>query len=176
MTEIPPSRLLYDREHIDAAIDAMVGALNERCGEGEWVILCVMNGGLIFASEVMLRLGFPVRLDFVRVSRYRDTTAGGDLDWRAVPETDLRDKQVLLLDDILDEGATLDAIADYCHRQGASDVVTAVLVEKLHDHKDTDFRPNLVGLTCPDAYVFGFGMDYHGLWRNLPEIRQLNSE
>lgn len=176
MTELPASRLLYDRAHIDAAMDDMVEALNARCGEGEWVIVCVMNGGLIFASEVMLRLEFPVRLDFVRVLRYRDTTAGGDLEWRAVPETDLRDKHVLLLDDIFDEGATLAAIADYCRGQGASDVVTAVLLEKLHDHKDTDFRPDLVGLTCPDAYVFGFGMDYHGLWRNLPEIRQLNSE
>lgn len=175
MTELPPSHLLYDREHINDAMDDMVEALNVRCGKGEWVILCVMNGGLIFTSEIMLRLGFPVRLEFVRVSRYRDTTAGGDLAWHAVPETDLRDKQVLLLDDIFDEGTTLAAIADYCHGQSASDVVTAVLVEKLHDRKGTDFRPDLIGLTCPDAYVFGFGMDYHGLWRNLPEIRQLTN-
>jgi len=176
MTELPPSRVLYERERIARAIDDLAGKLNERCRHGEWVVLCVMNGGLVFSSELMLRLDVTVRLDFVRVFRYRDTTSGGRLEWRAKPETDLEGKQVLLLDDIFDEGSTLAAIEDFCRQQRTADLVTAVLVEKLHDRKAGDFKPDLVGLTCPDAYVFGFGMDYHGLWRNLPEIRQLSDQ
>lgn len=174
MNRLPESRVLIDRNSITDAIDAVATELNKRCGDDEWVILCVMNGGLIFCSEIMLRLDFPVRLDFVRVARYRDTTSGGELEWRAKPETKLKDKRLLLLDDIFDEGPTLAAIADYCREQGAADLVTAVLLEKLHDHKATSFRPDFIGLTCSDAYVFGFGMDYQGLWRNLPEIRVLS--
>lgn len=173
MNGLPDSHLVFDRNQIDRAIDEVANQLNERCDGDEWVILCVMNGGLMFCSEIMLRLKFPVRLDFVRVRRYRDTTTGGELEWLAKPETELQGKRILLLDDIFDEGPTLAAIADYCRDQGAADVVTAVLVEKRHDRKATSFRPDLIGLTCPDAYVFGFGMDYHGLWRNLPEIREL---
>ncbi len=176
MNRMPPSRLLYSRSEIAAVIDRLASRVNERCAGHEWVILCVMNGGLIFCSELMQRLDILVRLDFVRISRYRETTSGGDLEWHARPQTDLEGKRVLLLDDIFDEGTTLAAIADYCREQGAAETVTAVLVEKQHDRKATDFRPDLIGLTCPDVYVFGCGMDYHGLWRNLPEIRQLEED
>ncbi|MBD3648045.1 MAG: hypoxanthine-guanine phosphoribosyltransferase [Pseudomonadales bacterium] len=173
-TEVPRSETLYDNARISTAIDLLAGQVRERCGSNEWIVLCVMNGGLIFCSELMLRLDLPLKLDFVRVSRYRETTTGGDLNWHARPESDLRGRRILLVDDIFDEGTTLAAVANWCGEQGADEVVTVVLVEKLHDRKVTDFRPDLIGLTCPDAYVFGFGMDYQGLWRNLPEIRQLN--
>lgn len=173
MTALPASRVLYDRNDINSAIDGLACEVNERCREGEWVILCVMNGCLVFCAELMLRLDIPVRLDFVRISRYRESTTGGELEWRSRPETDLDGKRVLLLDDIFDEGYTLAAIAEFCRCEGATDILTAVLVEKLHDRKATAFRPDLVGLTCPDEYVFGFGMDYEGRWRNLPEIRIL---
>ena len=77
------------------------------------------------------------------------------------------------LDDIFDEGETLAALADYCLDKGAEEVVSAVLLEKQHDRKATDYVPDVIGLTCDDRYVFGFGMDCEGLWRNLPEIRAL---
>lgn len=174
MSELPDSEVLYDNARIAAAVDALARDVNEHCRGEQWLVLCVMNGGLIFCAELMLRLDLPVKLDFVRVSRYRESTAGGDLNWHARPESDLRNRRILLVDDIFDEGTTLAAIAEWLRREGAAEVLTVVLVEKLHDRKTTDFRPDLIGLTCPDAYVFGFGMDYHGLWRNLPEIRQLS--
>jgi len=77
---------------------------------------------------------------------------------------------VLVVDDILDEGLTLAAIIDYCHEQNARAVYSAVLVEKLHDRKPDDLRADYVGLHVEDRYVFGYGMDYHGYWRNLKGI------
>jgi hypoxanthine phosphoribosyltransferase len=78
---------------------------------------------------------------------------------------------VLLLDDILDEGITLDAIAGYCRQQGATRILMAVLVDKRHDRKvSPGFRADFTGMETEDRFLFGFGLDYKGYWRNAPGI------
>ena len=77
----------------------------------------------------------------------------------------------MLIDDIFDEGYTLSMITAEFLRRGAVSVVCVVLLEKNHTRKVDGYRPDFVGLTCEDEYVFGYGMDLEGYWRNLPEIR-----
>ena len=77
---------------------------------------------------------------------------------------------VLIVDDILDEGLTLDAIVGYCRQQGAKEVHSAVLVEKNHARRANHISATFTGLQVDDRYVFGCGMDYKGYMRNLPEI------
>jgi hypoxanthine phosphoribosyltransferase len=173
MIELPPSSVVFDEAEITGAIDRIAGDINVRCAGREWILMCVMNGGLMFTAEIMKRLTISTRLDSLRVSRYHETTSGNDLRWHARPNLDVAGKSVLLLDDIFDEGETLAALIRYFGEAGASEIVSAVLVEKLHERKVKDFRPDLIGLTCPDVYVFGFGMDYEGRFRHLPEIREL---
>lgn len=170
---LPESCVVYGASEILAAVDHVAVAINMQCSGDDWIAMCVMNGGLMFTSEIMKRLDVPMRLDSVRVSRYHNTTSGRELRWHATPETDIRGQRVLLLDDIFDEGETLAALSRYFSVNGARQVLTAVLLEKTHDRKVEDFRPDIVGLHCEDHYVFGFGMDYEGLYRNLPEIRRL---
>lgn len=171
--DMPDSHIVFDRDEVAAAIDWLATAIEDHCGRDEWIAICVLNGGLIFTAEIMKRVTVPLRLDSVRVSRYHNTTSGKDLRWHAKPEMQIEGKRILLLDDIFDEGETLAALSGYFRRQGAAEVFTAVLVEKDHDRKVEGYRPDLVGLRCPDNYVFGFGMDYEGLYRNLPDIRRL---
>ncbi len=93
------------------------------------------------------------------------------MDWRVMPVTDMRGRTVLLLDDILDEGVTLDALARYCREQGAAEVLLGVLVEKLHLRKvRPGMRADFSGLDVGDRFLFGYGMDYKGYWRNAPGI------
>lgn len=132
-----------------------------------------MNGALVFAGELLRHLDFPVRVDSLRVSRYHDTTSGSRLHWHSKPGDSVAGKRILLVDDIFDEGETFAELTRYLHDQGVEEVVSVALVEKLHNRKVANFRPDFVGLECEDAYVFGFGMDYEGWFRNLPEIRQL---
>lgn len=171
--ELPASSVVFDTGQIRTAIDELARALNARCGNREWTVMCVMNGALVFTAELIRQLTFPLRLDSVRVTRYHETTDGSHLRWHSRPESDIAGKSILLVDDIYDEGETLAALAGYLAEHGAGEIVSVVLVEKLHDRKVAGFRPDFVGLECPDAYVFGFGMDYHGRFRNLAEIRQL---
>ena len=92
------------------------------------------------------------------------------MDWKCYPSLSLRDRTVLIVDDILDEGATLECVASYCKQGGASEVFTAVLVEKLHEHKLSSIKADFVGLQVDDHYFYGYGMDYKGYFRNLPGI------
>ena len=85
----------------------------------------------------------------------------------------MRDRRVLLVDDILDEGHTLLAVKRWCEDQGAADVRVAVLAVKNHDRRVEGIEADHVGVEVPDRYVFGYGMDYHEQGRNLPAIYAL---
>jgi hypoxanthine phosphoribosyltransferase len=161
---------LFDRSQIDTALDWIADHITRELEGSNPVALCIMNGGLIIAGHLLTRLTFPLQVDYMHVTRYHEQTHGGDLHWHKKPSLSLKDRTVLLIDDILDEGHTLAAILAHCRAQGATRVTAAVLVEKRHARKQARMRANYVGLTIDDRYVFGFGMDYKGYLRNLPGI------
>ncbi len=160
---------LYTEAEVEAALDRMGLEISRELKDLDPVVLCVMNGGLIPAGRLVLRLDFPLRMDYLHATRYRDKTTGADLQWLKRHHESLKEKTVLIIDDILDEGITLAAIAEYCKKEGADRVFSAVVVEKEHD-RSNGFRADFVGLTVPDRYVFGYGMDYKGYLRNSPGI------
>ncbi|WP_275628662.1 hypoxanthine-guanine phosphoribosyltransferase [Pseudomonas sp. 273] len=162
---------LYNDAEVDAAIGRVALAINADLAERNPVVFCVMNGGLIFSGKLLPKLDFPLELSYLHATRYRNETTGGELFWKAKPEISFIDRDVLIVDDILDEGHTLSAIIDFCRHAGAREVHTAVLIDKDHDRKARpDLKANYVGLSCVDRYIFGYGMDYKGYWRNAPGI------
>jgi hypoxanthine phosphoribosyltransferase len=166
---------LHDEAAIASAMDRMAGEIRAALDGRDAVALVVMNGGFIPAAGLLLRLDLPLRIDYLHATRYRERTSGGLLDWRRRHEAALEGRDVLVIDDILDEGLTLAAIVDHCRREGARRVWTAVLVEKRRA-RAVDFAPDFVGLTVPDRYVFGYGMDYKGYLRNAPGIYAVADE
>jgi hypoxanthine phosphoribosyltransferase len=159
----------YTREQVEQALDKMAQAITETLKDSNPLVLCVLNGGLIVTGELLLRLPFPLNYDYIHATRYCGETRGGELNWIAKSSYPLKDRCILIIDDILDEGLTLAALVKYCRDEGASSVHTAVLVNKLHDRKE-DLQADFVGLDVEDRYVFGYGMDYKGYLRNVPGI------
>lgn len=164
-------RCLFTPEAIDAAVARVAAAVSADLEGRLPLLLCVMTGGLRFTSELMVRLEFPLELDYLQVSRYRSGTSGEDLEWRAFPRTPLKDRHVLLCDDILDEGVTLAALHDWCERQGARSVRAAVLVRKRLEHQAA--AADYHGVDAPNEFLVGEGMDIAGLARNLRGIHSL---
>lgn len=158
---------------VDAALQRMAAQISASGLSAPIVLLCVMRGGLLVAAELLKRLDLPLRLDYVQVSRYREGTRPAGLNWEVLPREPLAGASVIVVDDIFDEGCTLEAIVEYCQAQGAGRVLSAVLVDKKHDRKSVSYRPDVVGLNLPDRYLFGFGMDYKGYLRNCPAIYAL---
>ena len=169
--EWPKSTLIHSTETVDRSIVNQAEKINsELDGEGV-VALCVMTGGLVYAGKLLPLLNMPVALDALRVTRYRNQTSGGEeLHWITEPYSTLRGQTVLLLDDIFDEGKTLEALDNWAKDEGANRVLSAVMVSKIHDRKPRSYRPNFSALEVEDKYVFGMGMDYKGAWRNANGI------
>lgn len=163
--------LLASEEEMAAAIGRMAGEITSQLQVTNPLLLCVMNGGLIFAGQLLTKLVFPLEVGYIHATRYGHETFGAGLNWIVRPQMALRDRTVLLLDDILDEGITLAGITDYCRQQGANEVLTAVLVDKRHDRKVLPgFRADFTGVETEDRFLFGYGLDYKGYWRNAPGI------
>ena len=162
---------LADAATVEAALDRMAAEITARLADANPLVYAVMNGGLILAGRILPRLPFPLEVASLHASRYGHAIQGTLLDWRVRPTQDLRGRTVLVLDDILDEGHTLKAIIEHLKEEGAAEVLSAVLVHKLHDRKATPgMRADFSGLDIPDRFLFGCGMDYKGYWRNAPGI------
>lgn len=168
-----PADLLYDWPQIDQALDRMAAEISTDLAGEHPVFLIVMNGALMIAGCLAPRIGVDLEFDYVHASRYRGELTGTSLVWYAKPQSDLRGRTVLLVDDILDEGHTLAELRQYCYDRGAERVLIAVLAIKEHDRCVPDLKANYAGLHVPDRYVFGCGMDYRGRGRNLPGIYAL---
>jgi len=162
--------LIFSTHQISVAIDSMALQLDEKINDEQALIICVMNCGLMLMSDLMRKLESDLRMDYLQVARYRDQTVGGSLHWHKEPQSSLQDQVVVLVDDIYDEGYTLEEVVSYCQRQGAKKVITAVLLLKQKENRSVTMQPDIYGLEVEDRYVFGYGMDYKGALRNLPAI------
>jgi hypoxanthine phosphoribosyltransferase len=139
------------------------------------LVLCVMRGAVVFAGQLLPQLDFPLEFDYVDATRYGAETRGGELAWRMAPGPAVKGRTVLVLDDILDEGHTLAAIRNRLVAMDAARVLVAVFSEK-DTGRAKPVKADFTGVMLPDRYVFGFGLDVKGLWRNLPGIYALKKE
>jgi len=161
---------LHGPEDVSRALDRMAAEITRELGDSLPVVLCVLTGGIIPTGHLLTRLAFPLEADYLHATRYRGGTSGHAVEWVSEPGISLQGRTVLVVDDILDEGHTLADVLRFCRQSGAADIYSAVLVEKQHDRRNVDVRADFTGLQVDDRYVFGFGMDYKGYFRNLNGI------
>ncbi|HEY6044373.1 MAG TPA: hypoxanthine-guanine phosphoribosyltransferase [Nitrosospira sp.] len=160
---------IFSAEVVSQTVKRMATDITAVLSDEYPLVLSVMGGAVIFTGQLLPLLEFPLTFDYLHVSRYDNKVRGGDLDWKISPHEDVRDRVVLVLDDILDEGITLSTIRDWVMSRGAAAFYSAVLAEK-EIGRPKPINADFVGLVLPDRYVFGFGMDVYGVWRNLPAI------
>lgn len=165
------SSCLYTTNEVEAALDRMAIKIHEQLQDKNPVILCVMVGGLVPLGNLLPRLDFPLEVDYVHATRYRGDITGGALHWKVKASANLAGRTVLVVDDILDGGLTLAAIIDEIKALGATEVYSAVLVDKFTKRVPNGLqKADFVGLEVEDHYIFGYGMDYNEYLRNAPGI------
>ena len=162
---------LHDAAAVQRAFDTVAARIEADYAGRNPLVLCVMNGGLYPTSEITRRLQFAFEQDYLHATRYRGATAGGGLVWKRQPDgQSIEGREVLVIDDILDEGHTMVAIRRALLEFRPASLRVAVLAEKLHDRRAPDAHAEYIGLAVADRYVFGCGMDYKEYWRQLPAI------
>lgn len=161
--------LLCDEARVREAIARLAVQITGVLKERNPLVLAVMGGSVFFAGNLLPLLRFPLEFDYVSASRYGKATSGGKVVWKVEPGENVKDRTVLVLDDILDGGETLAAIRDRVKQMGAAAFHSAVLADK-EIGRTKPAVPDFIGLKLPNRYVFGCGMDVSGAWRNLPAI------
>jgi hypoxanthine phosphoribosyltransferase len=164
------ARCLADKATVEAACDRMAVEITEKLSPANPLLLGVMNGGLVPLAMLMMRLEFPLQVDYTHLTRYGLRTTGGELRWIRRPPAAVKDRTILVIDDLLDHGITLQAVVDACHELGAAEVFTAVLITKQVEDRAGLQATDFSALTLPDDYLFGYGMDYQTYLRNSPGI------
>jgi hypoxanthine phosphoribosyltransferase len=132
-------------------------------------VVCLLDGSLVFTANLLLQIKIPVNLYSIKVSSYEGKESTGIVKYNVKDLEFCKDKDILLIDDILDSGLTLSTVVKDVKEAGASSVRTCVLLNKQID-RQLDIEPDYKAFDIENEFVVGFGMDYNGLYRNLPYI------
>ncbi len=162
--------LLFDSQAVDQGIAELAAKVAKDCEKEFPLVLCVMNGGLYLTGQLLRHWDFPMTVDYVHATRYRLATLGKDVLWKTYPQNEIKGRHVIIVDDIFDQGYTLEEVKSYCLKHGAIKCRSVFLIRKTHDRKKANIQPDYVGLECGDCYVYGAGMDLNGYFRNLSSI------
>jgi hypoxanthine phosphoribosyltransferase len=159
-------------QDIDTAITTVAAQLNEDYKENPPLILVTLNGAIVFAADLLKQLRFPSVLSCIKLSSYQGTSSTETMKTLIGLNEDVKDKRVLIIEDIVDTGKTYQTLVDLLTEQGAKEIRIATLTMKPDAYK-LDLPVHYIGISIPDKFVVGRGLDYDGLGRNLTDIYQL---
>ncbi len=169
-------KVLIDEAVIGRRLDVMAEQILAEFAEREFVVVVILKGALVFMADLLRRMPLPLEIECVNVASYHGGTASsGRVDFLDRKLPDVQGKDVLLVDDILDTGRTLAAVGERLRRQGAAKVKSCVLLSK-DRIRAVEVVADYVGFDIGDEFVVGYGLDFQGLYRNLPYIGVLKEE
>jgi len=170
---------LVSADTVQAAVRNVAEVLNQRFDSDDTgafpLVLGVMGGAVVFTGHLLPQLTFPLEFDYIHVTRYGDQDRGGEVVWKVIPRQNVAGRIIIVVDDILDEGETLAHVKQRLLDMGAAEVILAVFADK-ELGRQKPVQADIVGLTIPNKFVVGFGMDAHGYWRNLPGLWVIREE
>ena len=166
--------VLYTEAQIKRRVRSLARELKVVYGDGEFTIVSLINGAIMFTADLMRQIDNPVRLDCVRISSYGEKTKSvGTPQVIATLTLDITNRHVLIVDDILDTGKTLTLVAGLVRKLHPASLRVCVLLDK-KGRREVPFEADFVGFKIPDKFVIGYGLDFAERYRNLPCIGVLN--
>jgi len=164
---------LISAEAIQRRVAELADALSKRYAGREIVLLVVLKGGIVFATDLMRQMTIPVVVEFIRARSYEGTESNGSIEIALLPDTPLENRDVVIVEDILDTGRTSKAILDWVRGQHPSSVVLCTLLDK-PSRRRVAVEADFAGTTIDDHFVVGYGLDYEQQGRQYPDIRILD--
>src|SRR5262249_27703184 len=167
-------KVLITEDQIIRRVEELALELNKQYGEKTLDVVCVLKGATIFMADLIRKLNMPVRTHFVQVSTYgTGSESSGTVSLHFSTAADLLDRDVILLEDILDTGITLDYLLKHLKEKKPRSIQVCVLLDKPTKRK-VNLQPHFRGFEIPDEFVIGYGLDYQELGRNLRFIAALD--
>ncbi len=162
--------IMYTEEEIDNRIRELGAQITKEYSGKEITMICILKGAAPFACELAKRIDLPVEMDFMRCSSYgNETESSGVVKIDLDLDRPVRDKHILIVEDIIDTGRTMHYLLDILKSRGPADVKLCALLDK-PDRRVTDVDIDYTGFVIPDEFIVGYGLDYAQRYRNLPYI------
>jgi hypoxanthine phosphoribosyltransferase len=158
--------LIYNNKQIIKAIVNIATSINADFKDKNPLLLCVLNGAIVFFANLLTRLNIDCEIDSASVTRYGNKSKGGKVVWQLYPQKEIKNKDIIIVDDVLDEAITALELIKYCKQKQAKSIKTVFLFDK---NKKT-LIPDYAGLTVPDKFIVGFGLDKNEKYRNLNSL------
>ena len=170
MSEFIP---VLTKKEIDAQVSHIAQVISADYKDRELILIGILKGAFIFLSDLIRQLSIPVKVDYMCVSSYGDhTTSSGRIKLIKDVDININNKDVLIVEDIVDTGITLSYLVDHLHASGASSVRICTLIDK-RERRETDVRVDYACHTVDKGFLVGYGLDYAEFYRNLPEVYHL---
>ncbi len=170
--------VLVSEEELDSIVTKIAEEIDRDYGEnGNVLLLGILKGSVVFMADLMKKLTIPVEIDFMKVSSYgKGTETTGRINIILdIRRGDLSEKDIIIVEDIIDSGRTLSYLTEYLKINGARSVKTCTLLDK-PSRREVDFVPDYRGAEIPDEFVVGYGLDYAEKYRALPFVGVLKEE
>jgi hypoxanthine phosphoribosyltransferase len=165
-----------DEQSIQKQIEHLANRISLDFADKNPLFLAVLNGSFMFASDLMKQLDFPCEIEFIKVSSYQGTSSTHQItDAIGVSENRIANRTVVIIEDIVDTGHTIEHLFRYLQNQKAKEIEVATLLSK-PDAYTKELPVNYIAITIPNEFVVGYGLDYNQLGRNLKHIYKLKEE
>lgn len=168
-------RTLITETQLSAGVDQLAHEIETHYQGRPITVVAVLTGSVVLFADLIRRLSMPQRVGVIQASSYRGNTHAGELVVDSRMLIDVKDRDVLLVDDIFDSGATIAKLSAELSSMGAASVATAVLLRKSREDQHS-VHPDFIAFEIPDEFVVGYGLDYFDLYRNLPYIAVLEPD
>jgi hypoxanthine phosphoribosyltransferase len=165
--------LFLKKDEIEERVSAMALAISADYRNKELVLVCVLKGALFFFSDLVRRLSFSPRIEFVAASSYHKEDSTGRVNLLPFFSTSIREREVLIVEDIIDTGLTYQALVNFFSIREPLSLRLCTLLDKLSERRTELITPDYVGFHVPDRYLVGYGLDYEERYRELPDIHIL---
>lgn len=168
-----PMRCVFTREQVETRVREIAAEINAQYAGKPLVVICVLKGAVLFFSDLLKEITVRPQIDFVRLASYGD----GKQTTRSVSftkdvELSLADKHVLLVEDVIDSGHTMEFLLHQLAARGAASIKIAVLVDK-HERREVAISPDFIGFSLDEGFIVGYGLDYAERYRELPAIYEI---
>ena len=166
----PELKLLYSRDTITKEVERLAREISEDFRDEEVLMVCVLKGSFFFTADLIREITVPASIDFVRLASYgSDTRSSGIVEIRKDLEMPLKNRNVIIVEDIIDSGHTIETLYHRLAMREPKALKVCTLIDK-KGRREVDFEADYVGLTMDDGFIIGYGLDLDEKYRNLNEI------
>ncbi|WP_343231695.1 hypoxanthine phosphoribosyltransferase [Tissierella simiarum] len=163
-------RTLFSIEDINSRVKELGGLISKDYKDNNLVVVSLLRGSFIFTADLVRKMTIPVEIDFMTTSSYgHDEISTGNVNIIHDIRSDIKDKDVLIVDDIMDSGYTMKRVVEYLKSKKPNSIKICVMLDKPSRRK-VDLSPDYVGFTIPDVFIVGYGLNYGDYYRNIPHI------